>query len=273
MGPRRRTRLTLMFVWLLCMSIGCLNQREIPGQAPIAVTPEPLTVRPSLSFPTLPPSATASPAPSQTPAIDIASEVGEIVFQDDFSEDRGWEFHAGLRDSASLFDGKYVIAVNRPGAVALAVAPIQAVGDFYAEVQVRTDLCEEGDEFGLIYRVDAALNHYRFAHTCEGRSRVSRFVGGVEAALVPLTQTFALRARAPADNRIAVWARGDRFKLFINDLEVFDVHDGQLPAGGIGLLVWSRRSGHTTVAFDEFKVYSLKPQETPTQAEAPTALP
>lgn len=205
-----------------------------------------------------------SPAPSRTPASDIAAEVGELIFQDDFAEDRGWEHIVRPQDSISLFNGQLVIAINRRSAMALALAPTQAMGDFYAEVQMRTELCTEIDEFGLIFRVDSELNHYRFTHTCEGRSRFSRFIGGSEAALVPVTQTFAFRAQAPAHNRIAVWAQGDRFRLFINDLEVFETRDSQLIAGGIGLLVWSRQSGHTTVSFDGFTVYSIAPQATPT---------
>jgi len=106
-------------------------------------------------------------------------------------------------------------------------------------------------------RVQSNQDHLRFSLTCDGQARASRFVGGQEAALVPLARTSAALPGAPAVNRLAVWAQGDQFRFLVNDLEVFSLRDATLAHGGFGLAVRSRRSPQITVSLQSFAVFSL----------------
>ena len=131
---------------------------------------------------------------------------------------------------------------------------------------MRSELCSEDDEFGVMFRYRAMGEHYRFALTCDGRARVSRVLSEGEIVLIPLTQTYAMFPGLLADNRIAIWASGNHFLFFINDLEVFSASDRVLPSGKLTFFVRSRRNTQTTVSFDDFIVRTLLPTPTPTES-------
>jgi hypothetical protein len=174
--------------------------------------------------------------------------LGAVLFLDDFSQDQGWALSSGAGGAVSLLPGRLVLALHSPGGMLSSLSPAPAAADFYLEAELRTELCGEQDEFGLMVRVLPNSDHYRFSLTCDGQARVSRFVGGHEAALVPLTPAAAALPGAPAVNRLAVWAEGDQFRFLVNEVQVFALRDASLPRGGVGLAVRSRRSPQITVS-------------------------
>ena len=246
--------------WLL-LPAGCLPQATAAPTSTPAFSPQPS--RPPL-FPTPLASATLTPPPSATPTPDIFTGLGEVLFQDDFAEDRGWTLRAGQGGAVSLLPGRLVVAVHSPGAMLFSLSPAPALADFYLEARLRTELCGQEDEFGLMVRVLPNLDHYLFSLTCDGQARVSRFVSGQEAALVPLAHTGAALPGAPAVNRLAVWAQGDQFHFLVNDVEVFSLREASLPSGGFGLTARSRRSPQVTVSLLSFSLRALQPAPTPT---------
>jgi hypothetical protein len=130
------------------------------------------------------------------------------------------------------------------------------------EIEAHSGICENEDEYGLMVRVGGGGNptqdsHYRFLITCEGAVRASRFLSGAEAPILPITSSANVLSGAPAVNRIAVSAIGDVFRFFVNDMQVFQVEDGEIPTGKIGVLVRARRGAQTTISFDDFKVWDL----------------
>jgi hypothetical protein len=246
--------------WLL-LAAGCLPQAATAPTAAPALSPQPS--RPPL-FPTPRASATLTPPPSATPTPDILTGLGEVLFQDDFAQDRGWTLHSDQSGAASLLPGRLVVAVHSPGAMLFSLSPAPAVADFYLEAQLRTELCGQEDEFGLMVRVLPNQDHYLFSLTCDGQARVSRFISGQEAALVPLTHIGAALPGAPAVNRLAVWAQGDQFHFLVNEVEVFSLSEASLPSGGFGLTARSRRSPQLTVSLLSFSLRALQPTATPT---------
>jgi hypothetical protein len=155
-----------------------------------------------------------------------------------------------------------VISVQGPSSILSSLSPIDSVADFIVEIEVHSEICEDGDEYGLIVRVGGGGNptqdsHYRFLITCEGAVRASRFLSGAEAPILPITPSADVLAGAPAVNRIAVSAIGDVFRFFVNDMQVFQVEDGEIAAGRIGVIVRARRGAQTTISFDDFRVWDL----------------
>jgi hypothetical protein len=88
-------------------------------------------------------------------------------------------------------------------------------------------------------------------------------VDGVEVSVVPVTETYSVFPGAPAENSLAVKAEGSRFVFFINEVMVFEAKDPVIPAGGLGLIVRSRKGGQTTIAFDDLLVWEIAPTITP----------
>lgn len=241
----------------------CLSVTQTPSSTP---TPTP-SKTPTQPFPTLAPTITATPIPSLTPTLELVSGVGEELYRDSFDWNTGWEIGSRRYGAVSLFEGRLVISVNTPGTTIIAESPGPNLRDFYAEVNLKSNICSNADEYGLIFRKTPELDHYRFTITCDGGARFSRVVNGTEMGIVPITETFSVFPGSPAENSLAVWVEGDQFRFFINDLQVFEAKDPIIPTGGLGLLVRSRQGGQTTISFEDLLAREIVPKNTP----SPTA--
>jgi hypothetical protein len=241
----------------------CVSTAPLPTLTPTQAIP---TVTPTFIIPTLIPSATFTPEPEPSPTPDLHTGLGDLIFEDSFENNLGWDLGQTEVGGASLVEERLSLAVRRSNSFYFIQSPAPTITDFYLEVTVRSELCSEDDEFGVMFRYRAMGEHYRFALTCDGRARVSRVLEEGEIVLVPLTQTYAIFPGLLVDNRIAIWASGNQFLFFINDLEVFSASDRVLPSGKLTFFVRSRSSSQTTVSFDDFTVRALLPTPTPTES-------
>lgn len=232
------------------------NALEPPG-SPTATFP----------IPTSMPSRTPSPEPTSTPKINFGEITGRALFEDSFDTQRGWQPGSSNIGGASLVVGRYSLAVREPHTTFVSQAPFRELDDFVLEVKLRPEVCGEGDEYGVMFRMNDAREHFRFALNCEGAARVSRFLETGEAPLLPITQTYATLHGTLVDNRLAIIADGSNLRFFINEIEVFSTMDDVLKGGRFGLFVRSRASGQTSVSFDDFVIYAL--QSTPTPSATP----
>ncbi len=229
-----------------------------PSPVPPSITPSP-----TISFPTLIPTATITPEPSPTPTPDIIAGLAGLLLQDKFDQDRGWESPQVDYGGSGIVDGRFSLAVRQPSIFLIAIEPSLLVGDFLFEVSVRSDLCTLDDEYGILFRINPDSEHYRFTLTCDGEARVSRTFGGSEAALIPKTRTNAVFDGLLVENRLGVLAVGEDLRFFINGIEVFSVRDTTSSVGKLGFIVRSRRGGQTTASFDDLAVYALLSTPTP----------
>jgi len=237
-----------------CLTIAACAQPASPESNASPTAAEVVTSQPS-------PTQTAPP-PTRTAVPDHRLGLGAPLFEDNFEFDTGWDQGAAPRGAVSRLDDKLVISVQGPSTMLSSLSPIEPIADFMVEIEVRTEICEDGDEFGLIVRAEGAGNptqdsHYRFLITCDGAVRASRFLSGAEAPILPITPSADVLAGAPAINRIGVSAIGDMFRFFVNDMQVFQLDNGEIPAGRIGVIVRARRGAQTTISFDDFRVWDL----------------
>lgn len=203
-------------------------------------------------------------APTRTPIPEHRVGLGSPNYEDIFESDTGWETGASALGAVSRLNGKLVVSVQGPGTTLSSLSPVDALADFFAEIEIHSEICELGDEFGLMVRAGGRGNptqdsHYRFIITCDGAVRASRFLSGAEAAILPITPSADVLPGAPAVNRMGVSAIGDEFRLFVNDMQVFQLEDGEIHMGRIGVIVRARHGAQTTVSFDEFRVWDLAP--------------
>jgi hypothetical protein len=251
--------LILMGVCLLVLH-GCA---PVPMDSRRLTPDTPATPTATFPIPTSMPSRTPSPEPTTTPELDFGELTGSLLFEDSFETERGWQLGSTDIGGASLVAGRYSLAVREPHATFIAQAPFEEVDDFILEVKLRLEVCGEGDEYGVMFRMNTAREHFRFALNCEGAARVSRFLETGEAPLLPITQTYATLPGTLVDNRLTIIADGPNLRFFINDIEVFSTRDQALKSGTFGLFVRSRKSGQTSVSFDDFAIYALRSEPTP----------
>lgn len=199
--------------------------------------------------------------------------MGRLLLVEPFHDDTPWRLSQSDSGGSSIAGGRLSISVRRPRAYQLATRLDASYADILVEVDVHTELCSPGDEFGLMLRVNGLGEHYRFIIGCDGTARASRVLEEGSRALTWPIPNPAILPSYPAGNRITVLARGDTFRFLVNDVEVLAVRDVSLASGGLGFLARAGSGGQVSVAFDNLTVYALKPDEAPAPTLAASPLP
>jgi len=252
------------------MITGCLSVGHVPTLTPSSI---PSTPSPTFAFPTKNPTVTFTPELEPTSTPDLMNGLGSILYIDNFDQNLGWEIGQSEIGGASLINGRLSLAVHQSNSFYFIQSPAPSMATFFLEVNVRSELCNSSDEYGVMYRINSLKEHYRFALTCDGGARVSLLLETGEIALIPITQTYAAFPGLLVDNQIGVWADRNTFRFFINGLEVFSIRDNTLDVGDLALFVRSKRSGQTTASFDKLIVRALLPTPTPTSTATTPAQP
>lgn len=259
---RQRAAITLLAATMGL--VGCISANiqstPIPSVAPI-------TPSPTIFFPTLIPTSTFTPVPTGSPTPDLFAGLGDLIYRDDFTIDRGWTSLELAQGGASLSDDRLTLSVRQSNSLFMAISPSDPIYNAYLEVEVRPDLCSSNDEFGLAFRVNENFEHYRFTLTCQGEARVVGVIEGVERVLIANTSSTAIFPGLFLSNRLGVLMQGDTFRFFINDDEVFSDRDLSLVNGNVGLVVRARQSGQTTASFDNFLIRMLQPSSVSTTTD------
>ncbi len=244
---------------------------------PALVLPTPTLAPPSptgtVAFPTLVPTATPTPGASATPTPDLRLETGRLLLEDTFDDDTAWHLGQSESGGSSVSGGRLSLSVRQPRAYQLATRTDASYTDVLVEVDVLTELCSPGDEFGLMLRVSGPTQYYRFVIGCDGTARAGRVLEEGSRALTWPIPSPAILPASPARNHLAVLARGDAFRFWVNDVEVLAVRDVSLTSGGIGFLARAAAAGQVSVAFDDLAVYALTEADAPTATHGPTPPP
>jgi hypothetical protein len=246
--------LLLLAPLLLPLLAGCLSISPLPTATPTA--PE-ATQTPAFVIPTLIPTLTWTPAVAPPATSEPGLGRGEIIFRDDFEQDRGWDLGQDVYGATSLSSGRLTLASRFPRIWRFALSPVLPERDFYMEVSLRADICSSGDEFGVTFRYESTGSHYRFGLRCEGGVRVHRISGSTAFALVPSDQTNIVVPGPPNETMLAVLASNSQFRFFINDVEAFSAPDTSLIPGFVGVYIFSGSGGQTTVSFDDLIIRNV----------------
>ena len=257
-----------MAALLAGLTTSCLAAPASPA-SPTATPPASATA--TVAFPTVIPSSTWTPGPTLTPTVDVRPGLGQVILQERFDDPSAWDLQTSDSGASGISDGRLTLAVRRSRVYQSTSRESPVVGDFYAEVEVHTNLCTAGDEFGLTARGNDLGEHYRFLIGCDGTARITRFLENGSRALTLRVETPAIIPGAPAVNRLAVWANGFDLKLFVNGDQVIAARDAALNQGTLGMIVRAGSGGQVAVGFDNLIVRALSDGKgTPTPAATPT---
>jgi hypothetical protein len=227
----------------------------------------------TVAFPTVVSSATWTPGPTLTPTADLQPGFGPLIFHDRMNDLAAWELATTASGGAAITDGRLTLSVRAPRAYHSARRVEAVVGDFYAEVDVYTEVCSPGDEIGLTARGGGLGEQYRFLIGCDGTARITRVLEEGSRALTLRIADPRILSGAPAHNHLAIWLRGLDLKFFVNGDEVLSVRDAALTRGDLGVIARAGSGGQVSVGFDDLIVYTLvDPRATP-RVEPPQATP
>lgn len=208
-----------------------------------------------------PPTATYTPVPTKgvTPTVDLRSDIGRLVFRDDFSEEGPWSLGRSEAGSAALGKEKLTLHVSEPEGYVFSLRQEPLLKDFYLQITASPTICWPGDEYGLLLRVSPALDFYRFGLTCSGEFRLEKSVDGVLTFPQPPRVSGAVPPGAPSQSRLEVWVKGGEMRFFANGQQLLtleeDAQTGKiLPAGSLGLYARAAGENVITVSFSDLEV-------------------
>jgi hypothetical protein len=252
---------------------GSLSPLPTSTTTPIPDTPTPtdtIVWFPATDTPTIFSTPTFQSTPDQRPGL------GDLLFTDSFDQPNLWSTSTGDSASANVTRNQLLLSISGQGPltiISLRSQPILA--DFYAEATATLSLCEGMDQFGMLFRASPGGNYYRFAVSCDGRTRLER---SVSDSLVPLNQWLSsgdAPIAAPAVVSLGVWASGSEMRFFLNGHLQFTFVDPSLHNGTLGFFAYVNAGAPITASFTNLTVYSVSyvspvPSLTPTRTPIPT---
>ena len=235
-----------------------INTPEPPTSVP--VTPV-FSQTPGFVFPTVPPSETVPPAPTASPTADPFEGLGEVLFEDDFAHNTGWDLMADEIGAASIQRERLVLTLRQLQGFRFLLIPLQPPRSFFLEFDVVQEICQESDAFGVMLRLNPSFEHYRLNIDCQGMIRISRVLQGESRTLIPDTDTHAILPGPLVSNHLSLWVDDKTLRLWINDIEVFNITENMLKNGNIALFVRSGTGNLVTASFDNLQIRALRTQQ------------
>jgi hypothetical protein len=239
-----------------CWLSACLPAAPIPATQTVTSAP---TETPTPTVIWFPPTPTRTPVPRLEPTatLEMHPGVGEIIFEDDFSDAGAWQLGQSSNGTVAMGVNELSIALVQPRAYLASTRTEPTFGNFYAEITASPSLCSGLDEYGLLFRVRSLGNLYRYSLSCDGQVRLDRVVGGTGGSPQPWLASASVPRGAPSSSRLGVWAVGKDLRFFINDEFQFAVSDGYHASGLLGVFARSAGENAVTVNFSDLKVYQV----------------
>jgi hypothetical protein len=208
-----------------------------------------------------PPTATptAFPTPIVTPTMDMRPALGNMLFEDDFSQVNTWTTSQTADGSVALGKNELTIAIAETNAYLYSVREEPAFSNYYLEITANTSLCRGLDEYGVLFRVSPVMDYYRFSLSCNGQVRLDRVYNGQASSPQPWIMSGAVPPGAPSSSLIGIAAQGDELSFFVNGQFQFSVHDPLLSTGGVGVFARSANKMAVTVNFSQLVIYEIIP--------------
>lgn len=258
-------------VWLITMILIILLNSSCSPMVTATIFPvetftQTPTQTPTQTFVWFPPTATPTPFPTPviTPTEDYHPGLEEVILMDDFSTGNAWILGRSSSGSIALGKKELTIAITSEKTYLYTVREDPILDDFYLEITSNPTLCRGEDEYGVLIRFVSPENFYRFSLSCDGRTRLDKVINGKASSPQPWLSIGAIPPGAPSISRLAIWAKGEEMRFFINDTLLFSVTDSMikdsespLAKGKIGLFARSRSEIALTVNFSDLMVWQI----------------
>lgn len=235
----------------------CLNQEEPlvvdTPQATNTPIPSPTTSPTVIWFPpTETPALT--PTTEYTPTPEILVELGDVIYEDDFSSSEGWLLPQTKRGQINIGNGEISVIINEPGSYLTGIREKPDLRKFYGEITASPILCSPQDEYGFLFSVSGIDQYYRLGLSCSGEVRLDKLNGGSTTNLYPWTRCASVPAGALSETKLAVLVVLDEIHIYVNGDHLFSIEGQQNTVGSLG--VYARSVGETamTVSFKDLVV-------------------
>jgi serine/threonine protein kinase len=221
-------------------------------------TPTPTVLPPTETVTSIPPTT----APQFTATIPVVN-TGEILLEDDFSDDSKWGTLTNTDSSVEYENNTLNIQVFRENWVIWSRPNDQSYGNVHLEVTITTNSTDPTTAYGFIcgqqpkpwsfyYLAATPAGEYAIIKATDGESDVFLTGDGKWAA----TDQIAYKA---SSYRLSADCGRGRLTLYVDGKQIASVSDSTYGTGHVGLFTWSGdKATSADVNFDDFLLTSLE---------------
>jgi hypothetical protein len=184
--------------------------------------------------------------------------LGAPLLEDDFTLGEDWLLSQSTNGSIALGKNELTIHVAQPKTYLFSVRSQPILSDFYLEITASPTLCQDGDEYGVLFRAASLADYYRFGVSCDGQVKLERVLKDKPSVLQPWMESGIIPPGAPNIVHIAIWVQGKDMRFLVEGYPLFNFTDATLVSGNLG--VYARSAGQTavTVNFSDLSVWEIK---------------
>ncbi len=186
-------------------------------------------------------------------------KLGDILFEDDFSDPKPWQLSQSEAGSVALGKNELTIAIGETNTTLSTIREEPIFTNFYLEITASPSLCRGLDEYGVMFRVSSNMDYYRYSLSCDGQVRLDRIASGQASSPQPWMLSGAVPPGAPSSSKIGIAAVGSKMDFYVNDQYQFSIKDPLLTSGGVGLFARSANKMAVTINFSNLVVYQVLP--------------
>jgi len=218
----------------------------LPSPTPLATQVPTSTLAPTLA-------ATQTALPSPTLPAEPTREA-RLVYEDDFSEDRGMWYTETKDDFGFKYvDDGYQLYINILNAPIWSIREYDST-DIIVEVEAALQEGPEDGYYGVVCRHQGEDDYYALVISPDGSYGIAKMEDGeFEFQAEGNDQTGAILG-GNASNRVRGECIGETLTLFANGKKLLEVQDDDLLSGDVGLLAGTRLSGGIEVLFTYFAI-------------------
>ena len=252
--------LGILLLGLLFFTAGCDILLPAAPLEPTATPTQTFTPTPTTDWFPATPTPTFIPEPSATPQPTLAGRpdgVTELRVSDDFTDQSLWNTPISTSGNVAYGNESLTLAPALKGAYLFSLSQHTVSSEFYLELTVQTTLCQEDDQYGVVFWRQAEGDYYRLLLNCAGQVRLELVQGGVMVVVHDWEGASRIQPGAPATNRLGLYGSGGLFQLYINDTFQFEEKVAQNRNGDLGFFARTVTSSVMTVRISELEIYRV----------------
>lgn len=178
----------------------------------------------------------------------------DVLFEDDFSDPlaANWHLEGDEQGQAEIVDGKLMVHVRAPATAQYVTLEGQVFTDFLVDVEATQVAGQVGASYGILVRMPAPGQFYRFEVTSGGEYVIERHdgAGSWERLTDGWQRSPAILQGLNETNRLRVSATGSTLSFYANETLLVQVIDQTYDRGAVALDAGTFNQSEMQVAFD-----------------------
>jgi hypothetical protein len=189
-----------------------------------------------------------------TLACSLGSSEGNILYEDDFSNDSsGWDVYSDEDGATEYYEGVYRITVNTESMFYWA-NPYKDFEDVIIEVTASKSTGGDDMQYGIICKHTDIDNWYALIITADGYAAIRKRYQGSDLDFITDFVEAPMVNTGRATNSLRAECVGSRLALYVNGELAIETNDSDLTGGDAGLMVGTFEQPFAEALFDNFVV-------------------